>query len=140
MIRTPATFWRTPWAWRRPFDSSKPFGRADGRPRDEDEGRVPEGIDEEKEAAVKDVPLLRHEGQEHGQDGDGARRRDDAEEQAQQEGADIALLFHPDPGRDGQVPFEDAEQVEPHQQADARHDVFPERPDIPEHPAHQSRR
>ena len=138
MIRTPASFLEDAVGLAQAFGLEKPFGRADRRPGDKDEGRVPQRVDKEQESAIKDVPLLRHEGQEHGQNGNGARRRNHAEQQSQQEGADIALLFHPDPGRNRDVQFEGAEQVQPHDQANPGDDVFPELPDIPEHPSHKS--
>ena len=139
MIRTPAIFWMTPWAFRKPFDSSNPLAAPTDVPATRTSSRVPQGIDEEKESAINDVSLLRHESQQHGQDGDGTRRRDDAEEKPQKESAEIAPLFHPGSGRDGQVPFEEAQQVEPHDQADPGDGVFPEAPDVPEHPAEESR-
>ncbi len=40
------------------FRFEQALRRADGRPGDENEGRMAEGVDEEKETAVKDVSLL----------------------------------------------------------------------------------
>ena len=78
-----------------PLDSREGLGRADGRPGDEDEGRMAQGIDEEEKAAVNDVPFLGHEGQQYGQDGDGAGGRNDAEKEPQQESAQKAPLGGP---------------------------------------------
>ena len=99
---------------------------------------MPQGIDEEKEAAVEDVPFLRHESQEHGQDGHGARRRDDAEEQIRAEmRRDAPCFFTFSPAGTGKLNLRNPSRWSPMTQADAGDEVLPERADVAEHPAHQ---
>ena len=56
----------------------------------------------------------------------------------QQEGSDIALLLHPEPGRDGQVPLETPSRWSPMSRQTPATTYFQKAPDVPEHPAHQS--
>src|SRR4030067_1314964 len=96
------------------FRLEQALGGPDRCPRYEDKRRVSQCVDKEQERPIDDISFLRDEGQEHSQDGDGARSRDDAEEETPQKGADIALFFYPDPGGDRKIQLDQGKQVKPH--------------------------
>jgi hypothetical protein len=112
--------------------------RAHGSSGDQNEPGMAEGVNEEEKPSEDGVPLARDIRQEHGQDRDGARRRDDAEEKPQEEGPEPPLFPDIEHPGEAQVEGERPEKLKPHDQADGGHEVFPEptspniRPNNPE--------